>query len=264
MRCNDAFIGILKPLGYCMLRLPKADVSPLHLLAEQRGDLERLGDLRTVMVARAGVQVQPPAVTPNVQCANISGQRSSQLSSGVGVSVLGTVVSAMGGSQLGLDASFRAAHAMVFEFVDVVEDSIQVTQLDQYLTGSDVNPLSTAVERLLDADDIYVVTRVLKSKRISVMALESNGQGVATAVPEIQGIVGANVKVMHSSDKGTALSFEGMVPLVFGFQAVRLFYRDGKYTAFEAADPRLAMRGAAQATPKLLATPGPFVRAGRW
>lgn len=53
------------------------------------------------------------------------------------------------------------------------------------------------------------------------------------SVPEIQGIVGGNVKVSGSAAVTSKVTYESPVPLVFGFQAVRLFYDQGRYTAFE-------------------------------
>ncbi len=53
------------------------------------------------------------------------------------------------------------------------------------------------------------------------------------SVPEIQQIVGGNVKVSGSAAVTSKVTYESPIPLVFGFQAVRLFYDQGRYTAFE-------------------------------
>ena len=45
--------------------------------------------------------------------------------------------------------------------------------------------------------------------------------------------MGGNVAVSGSSDSTTNVAFEGSVPLVFGFQAIRLIYEDGRYTTFK-------------------------------
>ena len=52
-------------------------------------------------------------------------------------------------------------------------------------------------------------------------------------VPVIKEIVGGNVQISTESDSGTKVTFEGEVPLVFGFQAVRLFYEGGIFTSLE-------------------------------
>jgi hypothetical protein len=53
------------------------------------------------------------------------------------------------------------------------------------------------------------------------------------SIPEIQEIVGGNVKVTGSATVTSKVTYAGHVPLVFGFQAVRLFYDGGRYTAFQ-------------------------------
>ena len=122
---------------------------------------------------------------------------------------------------------------MAFEYADVLSDSIEIAALDQFLTDADVNPLSQSVGQLLEADDIYVITSVIKSKKISVTAKRKDQSSVAVSVPAIKGIVGGNVNVSGNSDSTSEVTFEGEVPLVFGFQAVRLIYEDGRYTAFK-------------------------------
>jgi hypothetical protein len=52
-------------------------------------------------------------------------------------------------------------------------------------------------------------------------------------VPEIQGIVGGSVKVSAAGSSASKVVYEGQVPLVFGFQAARLYYEQGRYTAFK-------------------------------
>jgi hypothetical protein len=44
-----------------------------------------------------------------------------------------------------------------------------------------------------------------------------------TFIPQIQGIVGSNIKVSNQSHDSLAITFEGKNLLVFGFQAVQLF-----------------------------------------
>ena len=64
-------------------------------------------------------------------------------------------------------------------------------------------------------------------------AKEQGGTEVALSVPEIQEIVGGKVKVAVAGSASSKITYQGSDQLVFGFQAVRLFYDDGRYTAFE-------------------------------
>ena len=139
----------------------------------------------------------------------------------------------MGGSSLGLETEYQQAKSAVFEFSGVTEDRLEVIDLDQYLGDADINPASVFVSQLLEADQLYVTTAVLKSTTFGFEATQSTGVGLKVNVPVIQQIVGANVGVNTKTEAATKLSYEGKVPLVFAFQAVQIFYDDGRYTAFE-------------------------------
>lgn len=231
MLCSDPFLSYLKSYGYSVIRLPRMDVAPLQLLVLHGRDLDRLGDVTTVFVP--GPRVGLPPLRLDVPAANISGQRTGDLSIGVGLSILGSVLGAMGASALGLDVAYQRAKTAAFEFGDVAEDTVEVAKLDQFLSDADVNPLSRHVGSLLDADDIYVTTATIKSQKFTVEAKVSSGEGLEISVPEIQNVVGAKAKVTADSSARSKITYEGSVPLVFGFQAIRLFYEDDHYTAFE-------------------------------
>lgn len=231
MLCKDPFLTYLKSFGYLVVRLPRADIKPLQVLTGNGSDLSNLGDLASLLVAGANIPLPP--VKENNRSASISGQRTSDLSLGVGLSILGSVIGAMGGSKLGLDVKYEQAKTAAFEFQDVYEDKVEVIRLDQYLAEADVNPFSRYVAELLDADEMCVITSIIKSNKFTVEAKKSDGNGLYVSIPEIQGIVGGKVKVSGSSQTTSKVTYESQVPLVFGFQAVRLFYDQGRYTAFE-------------------------------
>jgi hypothetical protein len=169
----------------------------------------------------------------------------------------------MGGSKLGLDAQYSRAKTIAFEFPDVFEDKVEVAQMDQYLGDADVNPFSRYVADLLEAGELYVTTATIKTRKLTVEAKASSSQSLALNVPDIQGIVGGNVKVSQQAGAGTKLTYEGSLPLVFGFQAVQLYYEDGHYTAFEPVAPGVGMKAldkAPQDKATRLVPAGAFVR----
>lgn len=255
MSCNDPYVKALRSYGYNVIRLPKADVRPLQLMCKRGDVLDRIGEVATVL--RAGGSVSLPAIQQNTRVANLSGQRSGNLSLGVGLSILGSVIGAMGGSKLGLDLKYENAKSVTFEFQDVLEDRIEIAALDQYLGNADVSPFSAYVGKLLDADQIYVTTAILKSSKIAVEAKGAKGAGVDVSIPEIEGVVGGNVKVGPSAATASKVTFESSQPLVFGFQAARLVYEGGHYQRFELLRDEAALE--ALPAPGLLGE-GPFVR----
>src|SRR5205807_5565317 len=101
---------------------------------------------------------------------------------GFGLSVLGNVIAAMGGSNLGLKSSYEHAATIQFEFTDVFENRVEVAALDRYLAAADIDPLSRQAGRLLEDDEMYAVTSTIKSNKITVQAASSSGADVAVGV----------------------------------------------------------------------------------
>jgi hypothetical protein len=259
---SDPFLTYLKSFGYSVIRLPRADIRPLQVLVRDDTRLTRLGDLATVL--RPGTQIALPPLKENIAAANISGERTRDLSIGVGLSILGSIIGAMGGSHLGLEAGYKRAKTAAFEFADVLEDRVDLADIDQYLTDADISAFSSHVAKLLEADAVYVTTSTIKTKKFIVQAKESDGTAIDVKVPEIQGMVGASVKVSTSGAASSKIVYEGQVPLVFGFQAARLYYENGRYTAFKPLEPgegafeRVSKGKDARAD--YLTTESPFVR----
>jgi len=225
-------------------------------------DLDRLGDLPTLLVA--GSQVSLPAINADDPTATISGERTGELGLGVGLTILGNIIGAMGGSKLGLDTAYKQAKSIAFEFQDVLEDKVSLAELDMYLGQADVNPFSRYVAELLESDEVYVTVATIKSKKFVVEAKASSTSSLAVQVPVIQQVVGGNVQVSLQSGSTSKVVYEGKIPLVFGFQAVRLYYENGHYTAFRVLQPGdAAMRALGQVDDDgadRLMTDGLFIR----
>lgn len=227
---SDPFIQALKSFGYLTVRLPRADVAPLQILSRNGKDLERLGHLEKLLMTGGAIPL--PLVKSGTPTANINGRRTGDIKIGLGLSILGNIIGAMGGSTLGLEVQYRHAKSAAFEFNEVTEDRIEVVELDQYLGDADINPASVFVNKLLEADQIYITTAVIKSSKFSFEVKTKDGAGVEIEAPVIQQVVGGNVAVSNSSEVHSKLTYEGKTPLVFGFQAVRIYYHDDRYTAF--------------------------------
>lgn len=239
---SDPFVNALKSFGYNIVRLPKADIQPLLLLSKNGDNLDRLGAVTKLLTP--GEAISAPKVSTDTPAANINGSRTGNMKIGIGLSILGNVIGAMGGT-LGVEAQYQQAKSAVFEFQSVLQDQVDIIELDQYLGDADINPASVFVSQLLDADKLYVVTATIKSTKFTFEAKRSDGTDVKVDIPVIQQIVGGNVKVGNESDVASKITYEGKIPLIFGFQAVQLFFEDGRYTAIKHASG--AMRGAAPA-----------------
>ena len=229
--CRDPFLSSLEEFGYSVVRLPVADLGPLELMLRKGDDLERLGRLSIVFVP--GPYVALPHVTRGRPAASISGRRTGHLDAGVGLSLLGGVIAAMGGSQIGLDDTYRAAHTITFEFTDVIEDSVELAAIDQWLAGASINRRSSYLAALLDAGNVHVTTAVIRSRSLTVEARDQQGTVLSLQAPALQHAANGRLSVSQAADNTAAVVYTGKTPLAFGFKAVRLFYDGGHYAAFE-------------------------------
>lgn len=257
---SDPFLTYLKSFGYSVVRLPRTDIRPMQLFIKHDTRLSRLGELTAVL--EPGPDVPPPALKENLPAANITGQQTRDLSLGVGLTLLGSIIGAMGGTTIGLDAGYKQARSASFEFTNVLEDRVDLVEVDQYLSGADVSPFSSHVAQLLEADAVYVTTSVIKSTTFIVEAKGQDGLSLDLKVPLIQDIVGGSIAVSPARGAQGKIVYEGKIPLVFGFQAARLYYQDGRYSAFKplAAGAAALERTVAAPQPEFLTTDSPFAR----
>jgi hypothetical protein len=260
MLCVDGTVNYLRTFGYNVIRLPKSGVAPLQLYASDGRTLESLGNITTVF--EAGAAIALPKTTGPVAAANFSGRRTSKLDASLGLELLGTIVGAMGGAQIGLKPHYQTAKSVVFQFGEVTEASVEVAGVDQYLTNGRVSPYSTYVSQLLDADDVYVTTGVLYATTLLVTAETKSSVGVEVDVPAVQAAVGTKVEVSAAATSSATVSFAGKEPLAFGFRAVRLLYDDGSYHALGKLPAKTTMRAVREppADTGMLLSPTAFVR----
>jgi len=260
---NDASIGLLKSIGYVTVRIPRANLRPLQVFEKTDNNLVYRGELDSLF---KNSQSALPLISADEEMANVNGKRSSEQKIGVGISILGNIIGALGGSKLGLEIGFKNASSGAFEFQNVYNNGIEPFRLEEYLSTADINPALPASAKLLEADKLYVVTSIIKSNKFGFDTKNSSGQGVKVDVPVIQQIVGGSVNVERSSESETKVSFEGAHKLVFGVKAMQMVYEDGKFRLLKQSKPDVGAFEKAATNEsvgdfeaELLETHGPFI-----
>jgi hypothetical protein len=226
--CKDPSLTAIQSKGYNVVRLPRVDMAPTQLLVSRDKKLQRLGDLLSVFVPAVGGP-PPPAIKPDAPGPNIGGTKSAELQLDIGLNVLGGLISALGGSAIGVNFAYSRASSVQFEFGSTLESSAEIAQIDMFLASAAINPFARAVAEMLADDIVYVVTSTLKSSTISVVARDAQNRALGLDVPVIQNAVGANMTVTALTADASVVTYQGAVPLVFGFQAVRLVFDGGRY-----------------------------------
>lgn len=165
---------------------------------------------------------------------------------------------------------FTRASTVTFRYSGVLEDSIDVLALEQFISAGKTDPHIPpgTIDKLIDGE-MYVTTSILKTSQLVVSAQGDAGQSVQLDVPVIQQAVGANLKIDASGSLTTGLTFQGTFPVAFALQAVQLqFDESGRFLTTQqlpAGDAAArALRGPASADggrrTVFLDVPGPFVR----
>jgi hypothetical protein len=261
----DQSITFLRSYGYSVFRFPRASAQPLELMHRDGKDLTRLGMVPDLVVA--GEMAAPTVRRDASPGIDIEGKETSKVNVAIGLSILGSFISALGGGKLGLDAAFNKARTVTFQYTSVVEDLVDVLAVEKFVKAGRISPHipSGTLEKLLD-DEVYVVTSVLKTRKIVVSAQGENGVAVHVDVPVIQQAVGGSVNVDTAAGLESNVAFEGAVPIAFAFQAVQLVFDDsGQFLTTQqlgAGDvaARALPSAAAARRPKFLEARGAFVR----
>jgi len=255
----DQSITFLRGYGYSVFRLPRASAQPLELMHRDGKDMTRLGGVPDLIVPG---ELPSPAVrrdaTPGI---DIEGKETSKVNVAIGVSILGSFIGALGGGKLGLDAAFNKVRTVTFQYTAVMEDAVDVLALEKFIKSGRVSPHIPAgtLDKLLD-DEVYVVTSVLKTRKIVIAAQGEGGASVKMDVPVLQEAVGGNVSVGQTGTSESRIAFEGTVPVAFAFQAVQLVFADsGEFLTTEQLTAGDAAARAI-ARPVFLETRGAFVR----
>jgi hypothetical protein len=266
----DQSITFLRSHGFSVFRFPRASAQPLELMHRDGKDLTRLGTVPDLVTAGdAPVPELRRDASPGI---DIEGKETSKVNVAIGLNILGSFIGALGGGKLGLDLAFNNARTVTFQYAGVMEDAVDVLALEKFVKAGRLSPHipSGTLEKLLD-DEVYVVTSVLKTKKILVSAQGDSGSAVKVDLPIIKQAVGGNLKVDGAGAQESRVAFEGDVPVAFAFQAVQLVFDDSgeflttqQLPAGDAAARTLSssrtVRSPGERGPVFLETRGAFVR----
>lgn len=254
--CGDTR-NYLKDFGYGTIALPREGIKPLLMLIKNGGRLTPIGPLAGTFLPGSS----PLPTSARVRSADVSGSKSRNVDAKIGLSILGKVIGALAGSALGLDLAYKKAKKVQFEFTDVMEEAVNITQLDQYLSnGSVAANIGNFVKETLEKDEIYVIVSTLDARQISVAATGESNAGISLDIPVIQQIVGGKIAVSTGAGSTSKVTYSSTTtPLSFGLKVVRLIADKGKYTTLKTVKPDVGAEAVAgaESTPAVI---GPGLR----
>jgi hypothetical protein len=254
--CRDQSTTYLRSLGYNVVRHPREGIAPPGLVGRQGGTTLWLGELSGLVVEG---EREAPAPHRDLPAADVNGRRSSRLGIGVGARLLGPIVAAMGGANIGGEVDYTNARTLSFTFSEVSADRVEPLEVDHYLTGAEINAAGPLLsEYVLGNGSLFVVTETIKARRFEVVYETREGVGARVDVPALQGLVGASVEVSAVSERAGTVAYAGARPLVFGFRCLELGVLDGelRLTTVDAGAVPLALAPDAEQRHALLTGEG--------
>jgi hypothetical protein len=252
--CTDQQMTALANLGYNVVRHPSANFRPLLLIGKQNNEFIQLGPLHQLITNPPG---PPPTITSEVG-GGIQGKASSKLDLGIGANILGSIIGAMGGN-LGVNVGYTDARYIEFEYADVTVDSIVPLDVGNYLKDGDVDAGNLILQQyVLGNGELFVVTKVARSKKFSVNYERKNLTEAKVDVPALQTLAGANVKVTADVQKSSRIIFDGTTELGFAFQCLQVGVVDGQLSlmSVKAGAVTAASKNELDAIPPRLAPTG--------
>ncbi len=224
--CSDPRITYLNKLGYNVVKVPRSDLEPLHVLGRDNKALDDLGQLSTIWTSSIA---EPKSAV--AEATNINGSSTEDLKISVGLDILGSVLGAMGVKAPKLSVAYSKAKKLQFTFTNVKIVRVAPLEVGKYLSHGDLDTSSPFASFFLDHErEAYVVTEVMKSSSIKVTAKDEHGTKVSVDLPDIKQIVGASASVEPASSNDSELIYEGKEMLAFGFKVYGISFANGMWT----------------------------------
>lgn len=231
--CSDASNKYLRDVGYNVVRVPRKFLPPLTLIGRQNNTIEVLGELTDLITQPSGPL---PPILSDQTASSINGQKSSSMKLSLGLSILGGLISGLGGGKLGASAGFTNARTTTFEFNNVVVDSVAPLKVGAYLRDGDVDEGNLILAQYVTGNgQLYVVTERLRSNEITVVFEGNHGVTANVDVPVISNMVGGSLGVELANGRKNAVKFKGAELLTFGFKCFQIGVKDGNLSMFATA-----------------------------
>src|SRR5262249_38343691 len=132
------------------------------------------------------------------------------------------------GGNLGINVSYTNAQKIEFRYTDVTLDSAVPLDVGNYLRDGNVDAGNLILqEYVLGNGELFLVTKVARSKKFSVSYEQKNSLDAQVDVAALTTLAGANVKVSTETGNTSVITFEGPVAIGFAFQCFQVGVADG-------------------------------------
>jgi hypothetical protein len=253
---SDSAYQVFNNLGYNVVRRPTGGLAAGDVLV--RDDvLERLDTLANVAQLDAPMA---PALPP-APVVSLDGQLTSPAHITTALGDLRMWLRALSGGTTPTDPAPAFASARFLQFR---VDAPMTVRLPPYTLAASIDkarvaPTSPLSRYLQDRTvDLYVVSEILQTDRVTVQALDVGSSPVPIDVPALADALGSNLKVSTSSAGPSWVTCQGRAPVTFAFRVMRVRRsKSGKLSNDH--DVRASSGSAASREESVLFAPGTLV-----
>ncbi len=252
--CKDPALTYLNTLGYNVVRFPRAGIEPLDVLGRDRKSIERLGRLEQIWSSDV---VVPKPKEPK-DATGVSARKTGEFKLSIGLKILEDILSSIGANIPQLNVAYRNAKKFQFIFDRVKVVTIDPFAIGNFLSEGDLATDSPFVARYFQEEDTeaFVITEVLKSSSITVVAKTKEGTSVEVDIPAVNEAVGVKVDVGSSADRKSEVTYKGESLLTFGFKVFQICYVDGNWQVMALKDKDVVFLGDEGIQKPVILTPG--------
>jgi hypothetical protein len=211
--------------GANIVRIPRASLRPLEVLAARNGDTKTMGQLGDILggapqlTLKAGDLHEVPAPP-------VLAQKTRSVTFDLGLDILGGLLQGFGVPRVGIGGAFAPKSAISFNFHDVHRVYVETNRLGRLLQGCAVDRANPATALYFEAQApwrLLLIDSVLTSPGFTVTASRSRTESAHVDVPALQQLVGnVSAKVNLSSSASSEVSFTGDDRLSFAFTCLEV------------------------------------------
>ncbi|MBD2080622.1 hypothetical protein [Leptolyngbya sp. FACHB-17] len=248
---TDQAVDHLNQLGYNALKLPRQNIAPLMVLSRdpQTSICSLFGHISDIV---EDPSVPLPKIWENLHAGTISGMRTNRLEFKFGLSILNTLLSAIGAKSAGFESAFGNASTLEFEYENAVLDNVMPASVSAYLRRATPFIDESLIPHFDAPGEAFIIIDVLKSNSFGIRAYRDDGGGIDLNLNAVKEIVGISAKFAIEKKADLKISFKGEEPLGFGFKACPIWVDtvDGKsrFRLDPSTNQAINFRGATEAT----------------
>lgn len=210
--------------GYSTVALPSDDIECLQMLLQTSdGVLSRLGSGDRIKKLFK-IDPRQPSLIVNLDATlpSITGSVCLVSNAQASIGFLQSLTKIIGVS-LGFALDASSEDQLVFMFEAPKKDGIDSwVDLENYMNSSEL--AQTSYSDKLKDNEIYIITSVLKSNNFAVGLVHKDNLGAALVLPTVKDFVEGSITMGKGCDSKRVKEYKGDKSLVFGFQAVQVYY----------------------------------------